>query len=444
MIAPARRWSLRVRLSGIVAVGAIVVVTLASLALYRDLSREISDAITAELEVRLAGLDASPERSVHESTPVLSQVIDPSGSVRSPEGATRLLTRAELDRALGEDLLLDRPVEPIGPHARIATRRIGGRDPAVGVAAASTQPLERARNRLLVIVLVGGPLLAGAVTLAAWALAGAALRPVRRMAERAGSISLTAPGERLPQPAGDDEVATLGATLNQMLDRIEQTVAHERAFIDDASHELRTPLAVLRAELELALRDLEDGADVADAAAGVRSAIEETDRLVALSDDLLILARSDAGELRPERAVVDLRRMVDEVVGRLGNPRPVHVEVVGDAALVVGEARWLERIFVNLIENALRHAAGDVRIELRRDGHWCVATVSDDGPGFAPELLPDAAFERFSRRHGAHGRTGTGLGLAIVTTLVAAHGGSVRALNRGGARVEVRLPASEP
>ena len=276
-----RRFSLRVRLSALVALGATTVTTVAALALYTALNGAVSDAITTELRVRMADLASdvrAPDPGAVTQRPVIAQVIDRDGTVLTPNGASPILTTDELAAATERDSLTERHVEDVG-ESRILFRvlDVAGRDPVVGVTATSIAPLNHVRDRLVLVLLVATPALTAAVTLAAWLLAGAALRPVRRMGRRAETISLTEPRERLPLPPGDDEIAELGRTLNAMLERIETTVAHERAFIDDASHELRTPLAVLRGELELAIEE----ADLATVRIGIASALEETDRLIA-------------------------------------------------------------------------------------------------------------------------------------------------------------------
>ena len=435
--------SLRARLAGVVALGATAVLAVGALALYWDLSGEVSDAITAELEVRVADLGTALAGSgaPTDQSPVVGQTVDGRGAVLAPAGMPALLTDDELAIALERELLVDRAVPGVGGRARLLAHRIHaeGNEPVVGVAATSTAPLDRARNRLLAILLVAGPALIGVITFTAWMLVGAALRPVQRMSARAGTISMSAPGERLPQSARHDEIARLGRTLNQMLARIEATILHERSFIDDASHELRTPLATLRGELELALGDLRDPEAVA---AGLRSALEETDRLARLSENLLTLARADAGQLPVGSATTDLLEAARAAVARVAPRDEVEVTVAGGAAIVRGDADRLERIVANLVTNAVTHARRLVRVDVSATPDGGKLVVADDGPGFPPELLP-VVFERFSRADGARRRGGTGLGLAIVTSLVTTLGGQVRASNGpplGGARIDVTFP----
>ena len=161
---------------------------------------------------------------------------------------------------------------------------------------------------------IGGPVALLLASLAGYVLAGAALRPIEAMRRRAQEISTASLDERLPVPAARDEVARLGETLNAMLARIEDGLARERRFVADASHELRTPLALLKTELELALRRARSPEELQ---AAIESAAGETDRLARMADDLLLLARSDQGQLaaaagagRPGRAAA--RRSLDD------------------------------------------------------------------------------------------------------------------------------------
>jgi signal transduction histidine kinase len=419
------------------------VLTTAALVLYHEVTSEVSDAITAELEVRLADLVADlddPAGAAATQRPVVAQAIDATGKVLVPAGATPLLTDAELTAALDGELLVDRPVPGIGDDARVLARRLdeGRGRLVVGVTATTTAPLKHVRNRLVVILLVAGPALTAALALTEWVLAGAALRPVRRMAERAETISMTAPGERLPVPPGGDEIAELGRTLNAMLARIEATIARERAFIDDASHELRTPLAVLRGEIELAAQD----DDLPTIKQGLHGALEATDRLTRLSDNLLTLARADAGQLRAALTEVDLLDAVRTAVARIPCPDGVTLAVEGTPATVRGEPEWIDRVVANLVTNAVRHARSRVRVTLDVTADGVRLTVADNGPGFPDELLP-RAFDRFSRGDGARSPGGIGLGLAIVASIMGGLGGATRAGNGpplGGARVEATFP----
>jgi two-component system OmpR family sensor kinase len=441
---------LRVRLAATAAVGAMIVLTVGAVILHATFDRELDGALTDELAIRVADLetDFRDDHAVTAGPGLLStQAIRSGGDVVAPVGAVPMLTADELARAARGEIVVNRPVATVGDRARLLARPIGttGSDVVVGVAATSTERLARSRERLAFVLIAAGPALTALIAGAAWLLTGAALRPVRRMAGEAATISMSEPGRRLPQPGGADEIAELGETLNGMLDRIEATLAHERAFIDDAAHELRSPLAVLRGELELAAQVVDDPDAVAE---GLASALEETDRLSRLTQDLLTLARADAGQLIAGDATTDLLDVAHAVAGRIRHRDDVTIEVVGEPVVVCGDPAWVKQIVVNLVANANRYAVARVRVTVDDDEHDGLLVVNDDGGGFPPDLLP-RAFDRFARGDEARGRAegGAGLGLAITGSLARAMGGSVAAWNKGtlpGARVEVRLPLASP
>jgi signal transduction histidine kinase len=224
-------------------------------------------------------------------------------------------------------------------------------------------------------------------------------------------------------PAAKDEVQRLAETLNDMLARLETAFAHERRFVADASHELRTPLALLKTELELALRHPRTRAELEDA---LRSAAEETDRLTALADELLLIARSDQGgvPVNPEPLASGevLATVAERFAARAsGLGRTIEIEQ-GDLAFDADPKR-IEQALGNLVENALVHGAGTIGLAAaRRDGR-IELRVSDEGPGF-PAGFAERAFDRFSRADEARSRSGSGLGLAIVEAIAKAHGGT--------------------
>ena len=198
------------------------------------------------------------------------------------------------------------------------------------VVGASLDAVTRAQQRLGIVLAVASPLLIGALAGGGWILTAAALRPVGAMTTEAEAITVSQVGRRLPQPPGDDEIAHLGRTLNAMLDRIEGSIAHERSFLDDASHELRTPISILRAELELALGQPGDADELQQS---LRSALEETERLVRLTDDLLVLARVDSEHLPLRAQPVELRGAAERVVERLGDAG-ANIDVTGSRVVV--------------------------------------------------------------------------------------------------------------
>jgi signal transduction histidine kinase len=243
-------------------------------------------------------------------------------------------------------------------------------------------------------------------------------------------------------PAADDEIGRLGNTLNEMLARLEAAFARERTFVSDASHELRTPLAILKTELELALRG---GRSVQELEDALRSAAEETERLSHLAEDLLVIARSDQGKLPIRSATVDAREILEGVRDRYARRAAEHhteiaIATPADLALVADPLR-LEQAIGNLVDNALRYGSGPIELRAQRIDGRVELAVRDHGNGF-PEGFIATAFERFTRADAGRSRGGAGLGLAIVAAIGAAHGGTVAAENAlgGGALVTVVVP----
>lgn len=282
-------------------------------------------------------------------------------------------------------------------------------------------------SSLLGLLLVGGPLALAAATFLGWLIAGAALRPVEAMRRRAAAISADTTGERLPVPAAHDEIRRLGTTLNEMLNRLDAGLLRERRFVADASHELRTPLALLRTELELALRRPRTPEEQT---AALRSAAEEVERLVRLAEGLLLLATAD--DVALQRSRFGVRDLLETVARRFGAE-------VGEAEGELHADRLrLESALGNLVANAFRHGAPPVRLDGVREGDRVVLRVTDAGPGFPPDFLPHA-FDRFTRADEARTEPGAGLGLAIAAAVAQAHGGETTARNLPGGGAEVRL-----
>lgn len=294
------------------------------------------------------------------------------------------------------------------------------------------------------------PLVLLVATVTAYLLSGAALRPVERMRARAEVISADRPGERLPVPPARDEIRRLGRTLNAMLARLETALARERQFVADASHELRTPLSLLKTELELAVRRPRS---VAELTAALGSALEETDRLVQLTENLLRLACTDNAHSPQPGTSTPLAPLIAEAADRFRNTataagRQVIVDELSAEPAAAVDRDPLDRMVDGLLDNALRHGRGDVRLRAfpasgphgpeRVEIH-----VLDDGPGFPEEFLP-RAFERFSQPDAARGGSTAGLGLAIVAALARSAGGSAHVRNRpeGGADAWVAVPSA--
>jgi signal transduction histidine kinase len=226
-----------------------------------------------------------------------------------------------------------------------------------------------------------------------------------------------------------------------MLSRLEASIEHERRFVADASHELRTPLALLRTELELALRRPRSRAELE---AALRSATEETERLTALAEDLLLIAYSDQIGLPVRPGSVDAEQLLQETANRF-SPRAAsagrEISVsVSEPILVLADSVRVEQALGNLVENALTHGAGAIALFACEQEGLVELHVADEGDGFPPGFA-ERAFDRFSRGDEARRRIGTGLGLAIVDVIARAHGGRAGIAERrgGGADVWIAL-----
>jgi signal transduction histidine kinase len=357
----------------------------------------------------------------------------------TPIGQRSLLTRSELARAGRDAVFVNRRSVPgLNEPARMLAVPVSVSGRAlVLVAGASRENRAEILRSLRAAFLIGGPIALLLASLAGYLLAGAALRPIEAMRRRAGEISASSLGERLPVAPARDEVSRLGETLNQMLERIEGGLARERRFVADASHELRTPLALLKTELELALGRARSEDALREA---LKSAADSSDRLARLAEDLLLLARAEEGRVPLSVGPTDVVDVLQDVAERFDKDgRRVRVEA--EPLVIPADRLRLEQALSNLVDNALRHGDGSVTLTAHARNGAAELHVLDEGKGFPAAFLV-RAFERFSRADVA-ATDGSGLGLAIVETIARAHGGEAHAANRpdGGADVWVVLPS---
>jgi len=441
--------SLRARVTLVFIVGAALALGLCLALLYAALDRQLTAALDADLRARGADLVAAVQAGdagVIAQDP-LAQLYTADGAVLtgSPSLGERRLLAADEVRGVGRtpETIETRTLPSNDGQAAADVRLLGlpvdaGRVLAVGV---SASPLEDARQRLLVVLLVAAPLLLAALGTGGWLVVRAALRPVDVLTREAAEISSLGSDRRLPDVPGDDEIAQLAQTLERMLDRLRVAFDRERGFVDDASHELRSPIAVLRGELELALGEIGDAAEVERS---LRAALGEAERLSRLADDLLVLARERAGSLVVRDEPVDLLDLVATEARRIAALLGLQVDISGDPAVVRGDADRLRQLLANLLHNSAAAGSTTVAVRVARNRRFATLEVADDGPGFPPGLL-NTAFERFVRGDRARTprRSGAGLGLSIVRAIVVAHGGVVAARNGpplGGAVVTAQLP----
>jgi signal transduction histidine kinase len=342
----------------------------------------------------------------------------------------------------GSDEVVQLDQLPIDDDGPFRVTELGTRTPqgdATVLVAVDVEDVGETVNTLLSQGVLGlGVLLLG-VSGVFWFVLGRTLAPVDAIQRRAAVITGRRLDQRVPEPATMDEVGRLARTINDMLARLEDSARRNERFVADAAHELRTPLAGLRARLETALARGDGHAD----GRLLPDLIEETVRMSSLVDQLLLLARSDAGTVASAMRSVDLDDVVHDVIAsttstqvrvRLTEAHPVQVR---------GEPALLEDVLRNLLENAVRHARTTVEVSLTADSSTAVLTVDDDGPGIPAEVREDV-FQRFVRLGDGRerGKGGVGLGLAIVAELVRVHSGSVEIGDsaNGGARLRVTLP----
>jgi signal transduction histidine kinase len=303
--------------------------------------------------------------------------------------------------------------------------------------------LENQLNQVEGVVRVGALVLGSIFVIAtavAWVAAGEVLRPLRLLSEAARSITETDLSQRIPVE-GDDEIADLARTFNEMLDRLEEAFATQRAFVDDAGHELRTPITVIRGQLEVLGDDAQEREETIQLVTG------ELDRMSRIVEDLLVLARAEQPDFIQAHPI-DLAEFADELAVKASSlsGRPVVVLPV-DPAVVQGDSQRLTQAVMNLVRNAFEHTSPDVNVSLgaHANGTWTRISVTDDGQGI-PADERQRLFERFARGRSGRRRTeGAGLGLSIVKAIAEGHGGTVE-LETGdrGSTFTIVIPTDGP
>jgi heavy metal sensor kinase len=349
-----------------------------------------------------------------------------------------------------EPRLFDLALPGVGRQRGVEGRlRLGGRDYAVRVLA----PLEEADRELARLLTALGfaiPAALGVAACSGYLLARKALKPIERLRRSTEAITAARLDRRLPVENAGDELGRMAQTINAMIARLEQSFAEVRRFTADASHELRTPLTAIRTEAEVALaRPLSED----DARQLVGSILEECGRLTRLTEQLLALAREDAGAARAAPEPVDLAallRDVADVMRPLAEARGLRlVDETDGEVRAAGDPARLRQVFFNALDNAIKYtpAGGSVTVRTDRRGAEAVVTVADTGEGIAPEHLP-RVFDRFYRVDKARSREqgGTGLGLSIAKGIVESHGGRIELDSSPGrgTTCTVTLPGDGP
>ncbi|HEY1285790.1 MAG TPA: HAMP domain-containing sensor histidine kinase [Solirubrobacterales bacterium] len=455
-------WPVRWRLAGVSAGLTLVILVLFGGIVGNLATQQVRDDFNNEVENAVSALASQVQIADTITNPLIVREPD-LGDFASANGATARIfdwRGVEIDSSPNAADL--GPPVP-GVHERDGMRietltlrsRLTGRVAGYVQYGRDEEHVDSTINRIWLFIaagVLGATLLA---CLAGLAIARRAMRPISSLTATAREIATTGdPSRHMPASGGEDEVAELAATLEQMLRSLdsaraerEAAMRRQREFVADASHELRTPLTSILANLELLQASLAEPRS--EEHAMIDSALRSSKRMSRLVADLLLLARADAGRIGARipcdfaqiagEAAVEAAPTIGDRSLVVENERPL---------LVVGNPDELHRMVTNLLDNAIKHTPPSATIELRlrAEGSHAVLEVSDDGPGIPPGQR-DQVFERFVRGEGpadtaVGGGAGSGLGLAIVKAVASSHAGEVELTEspKGGALLRVRIP----
>ncbi len=343
---------------------------------------------------------------------------------------------ASLRTGVPDELSPNNDMRLSGQTARTAT---GTYTVVVGVGSESAEHIVASVALLLAIAVV---IITGVAAAATFRLVKRSLRSVETIRSRVADISASDLSHRVPVPQPNDEISALATTMNEMLARVESGHAAQRRFVGDASHELRSPLASILSALEVA----QDSPEALDDELTSGTLIPEAQRMQALVEDLLLLARADERGLPVRDDDIDLDVLAEGEADRLRRETDLDICVHSEAVTVTGDLGGVARVLRNLLDNAVRHANSTVEIAVKRRKTLAVLSVADDGPGI-PAQDRTRVFDRFVRLDSDRSRDGggSGLGLAIVAEVLASHKGAVSIDDRpgGGTIVTVTLPSIE-
>jgi heavy metal sensor kinase len=438
-------------------------IAVADTALYLGLSRTetsaAADVLVSQANTIASGIeDINGQAQFSSDLPTETQqgvaveaaIVAPDGSItQSPRQAFSASTlsgiaataRTEKTPAPPFDVRDSRGVERL-VYAQLLPTGQGG-TPAVLIVSRSIGELQAALTQTILFLAVLSILIVVAGTLLAHNLAGRILEPVRRIASTARSFSEHDLQRRVEVDVPPDELGELVQTFNGMLARLEASFESLRRFTADASHELRSPLALMRSELEGTLARARTPAEYEQVLRGLEAEVEHMSRMV---DQLLLLARADAGALRPAETNLDVADFLEETAARwrpVADSRHVRVDVdAPDSGSVWADPDLLRRLMDNLIDNATRHAPEETAVRLTgaaAAGGWNI-DVRDQGPG-VPTAARSVLFERFARVDGARDRdsAGAGLGLALSRAIAESHGGRLQLVDQNGPGATFRL-----
>ncbi|HEY0937625.1 MAG TPA: HAMP domain-containing sensor histidine kinase, partial [Trebonia sp.] len=442
-----RRRGLRSRVTLTAALGLVVAFAAADLLLFNalrvSLTRSVDDYARSGATEVAALIDDNrlPSPVPVAAGTITIQVLDPAGRIVNASPDTdRFVPIVAPDRAAalaraGAAVLVHGAPLDMPPLLRVAAVRADDGDLVIAAV-----PFSEASGSLSVVaraLLIFTPALFLVFTWAIWLATGSTLRPIAALRRGAARVTGTGVPADLPVPEARDEVRLLALTLNDMLSRLAEAQQRQRALVSDTAHELRSPIASIRTQLEVAL-DFPDGQDWETTARDVHA---DALRLARLAEDLLLLARldeqagltggsggGDGGDPVPRGVPVDLAELGRLVASRYAEARVPVTTATDEPVVVAGDRERLDRLLVNLVDNAVRYARSSVVVSVRRDGAGAELAVTDDGPG-VPASDRERVFGRFTRLDNARSRDGeeaggTGLGLAIVRATAKAYGGS--------------------
>lgn len=456
-----------------------VVLLVCGIAIYGYISRSLVNTIDESLNYQLQKLEQVAKLSTSDSgiedpnqspdsandaegevIPIplqLMQVINSRGEIQTetyahPQDEVPVdlpsLRRLQYDTTHHETLIM-----PSGELLRVATRRTRGHDSEdfyvrLGHSLAA---LQQARKRLLLVFGIAIPLALLLSSFGGLVLANQALSPVDRITKAAEQIAAGDLSERVTVHRKMDELGRLASTFNYMISRLQAAFERQKQFTSDASHELRTPLAVMRGELEIALRRERTPEEYQHT---LSSNLEEISRLSRLVEDLLMLARADAGraELRCEPVNLSaLCQNTTEYISPLAEQREqtLTYQLPPQPVTIKADQQRMKQLLLNLLDNAIKYTdhGGTITLSLMTENQQAVLSITDTGRGIPAEDVPHV-FERFFRRSAKtadRSASGSGLGLSIVKWIVDAHGGSIDVQSKvgEGTTFTVRLPLAE-
>jgi signal transduction histidine kinase len=449
------RWGISARSAFVAATVVFVVLAIAgaglAAVLYRTMLSGVDSAAAGRMSdvadvVQVAGpAGVEAELLQTDQRIVAVQVIRSDGivvrrSASAPD--VPLIPLAEISDGL--HVGMPEQTSPFG-RIRFSALSLNGPDGRYTILVGEGSATIAATVRTVVVALaLAAPFVIAVSASATYLLVRRSMRSVDEIRSRVADISASDLTGRVPVPGSRDEIAALAVTMNEMLARIEAGHAAQQRFVGDASHELRSPLTTIISALEMAVTHPELLS--ADLAAG--TLIPEAQRMKALIDDLLLLARADERGLTVANDDVDLDDLASAEVRRLRRETSLDVRADISPARLTGDADALARVLRNLFDNAARHATSCVEVDVRPADGCVLVGVGDDGPGIPPGDR-SRVFDRFVRLDPDRSRSGggTGLGLAIVREIVLAHGGTVSIGDRagGGTVVALQLPlANDP